>query len=151
MRVLDVRPDLHRAEHADLYQRFAQFTMQRLGERHNTVLGDRVGTQSCIGDEARERCREDDVRTPGGPHDRWEKHLDTMNGTPEIDADHPLPVLVRCVDQRPRGSHAGVEEQDVDGAEVLTCARCKALDVRTLGDVSTDWQHLGAGRQFRCS
>ena len=94
-----------------------QLSPQDLGEGHHAVLGDAVRAQSKVRDEPGERRREQNMAAlPLGDEARQER-LDAVDRSPQVDVEHPSPVIVGHLQDGPADGHAGVVEHDVHGAE----------------------------------
>jgi hypothetical protein len=78
-------------------------------------------------------------------HDRHEGP-DTVDDTPEIDSQHPLPVGDRELPGRLACRDARVVADYVDGAERRQRLLSQGFDIAGLRDVRPDGQHLGALR-----
>ena len=70
-----------------------------------------------------------------------------MDHAPEVDADHPLPVLERDLPGRAAGVHTGVVAEHVDGPEVLDGTRGERVDRGGGSDVGGNADDLGGGRR----
>ena len=111
-------------------------TGQRLGQADDAVFGDAVGPEADIGHQAGKRCGERDMATRTLLEQPRQKRLDSMDGAPQVDIDHPAPVVMRHLRDRTRDDNAGVAEDDVDLAEKPKCLVRKVNHLIEMSDVA---------------
>ena len=115
----------------------AQIIEQRLAEGHHRVLADAVSAQ--VG-----RCHQpshaggvDDVTLPRRvlicrcQHQRCED-ADAVDDTPQVDVEHPLPVIEREVRDATHRSDSGVVAHNVDATELRLNLVGQALHISRL-------------------
>ena len=66
-----------------------------------------------------------------------------MHNAPDIDAQHPLPVLDRVLPDQAAGAHTGVVEHEVRRAETRGHGIGKALHLGFVGNIDLARQHGG--------
>ena len=124
--------DRARAEHAHPDRQLVdgQLLGQRLGDRHDRRLGRRVGP-----DEGHPAEQPGDGR---GVHDVGRRALlaedrqeavDAVDHAPEVDVDHPVPVVERLVGDQVEGGHPGVVAQHVHPAEPVQRRGREPVDI----------------------
>ena len=115
---------------------------QRFRKAADRELGAIVDAGHARGEEARHRRGVDDVAAePALLHPRHEG-LDAVDHALEVDAEHPVPILVGGIVDRPEQVHAGIIEEKRDRAHPrlgLVGGRGEAF---ARGDVEPDPGHL---------
>ncbi len=126
----DVRVHGARAQHRCVQRRLRRSKLPLEGrhERDHPVLGDVVGARRPTGNQPGDRRGRVDV-----PFalllDEREERLHAIDRSPKVDAEHPLPVVDRCLAHRGEGPDPGVVAKHVDRAEPVERRLGECFDV----------------------
>ena len=115
-----------RAQHAgaDLVADKTQVLIQRFAQRHHRMLADVVNAHIGRVEQAGHAGGVDDMALPRRVFRRRVEHhrreqANTVDDAPQIDAEHPLPVLDGVFPDQPARADAGVVEDEMRRAEML--------------------------------
>src|ERR1700761_3543821 len=82
----------------------------RFSASPTTPFRDAVGAEADVGHQAGERRGEGDVAAGALLEQPGQERLDGMDRAPQVNVDHPAPVVVRHLRDRTRDHNAGVAE-----------------------------------------
>ncbi|MNE00990.1 hypothetical protein D3C80_934150 [compost metagenome] len=111
------------------------------------MLGRTVDAAAWHRQQAGDRGGVDDVAVILLRQHARDKTADAMGHAHDVDADHPLPILLGGGPQRATDQYPGVVEQQVRGAEARIGRKRQLLDLLRLGDITFHRQHARARRQ----
>ena len=137
-RVVDVGVDTAGAEHGDTDSVFGKFDGQGLADPDHRVFRRAVDTD--IGDcrQAADRGCVDDVTAFAlFAHSRNEG-ANAVHYAHHVDAEQPVPVVVRRVDERAIGDHPGVVAEQMDCAESVPGGSGERVNGFPIADVTAD-------------
>ena len=89
-----------------------------LGEMRETRLAGAVGGSQRRGAKSRDRRDVDDCTTPMFAHQRC-RSLRAYKRPAEIDGEHAIPVVLRCLQQWLEDRYAGIVDEGIEPAESL--------------------------------
>ena len=140
--LVDLALDEARADHRDADAVRQQAPAQRVRQPVHRELRRRVDARSRAGDEGGHRRRVDDVPALPVRLDPGHERDDAVDDTAEVDAEHPVPVLVRGVGDVVEEVDAGVVAEDVDVPEDALGLVGGACERLAIGHVELDRVHV---------
>jgi hypothetical protein len=121
-------------------------SVEDLHQRDHAVLRDAVWPESDVGDHARKGRGRREVAALALLDDALGEGLDAVDDAPEVDVDHPAPVVVGHAHDRAAHRDARVEEYDVHAAHRIECSVGQGVDRLAVADVAHDALRLHAER-----
>ncbi len=142
--LVDLALDEARADHRDADPVRQQAPAQRVGQPVHRELRRRVDARARAGDERGHRGRVDDVPALPVRLDPRHEGDDAVDDAAEVDAEHPVPVLVRRVGDVVEEVDAGVVAEDVHVPEDALGLVGGTRERLAVGDVQLDRVHVAA-------
>jgi hypothetical protein len=138
----DRRVDHPRADRGDPDAVPAQLVAQRFGETQDGELRRAVGEQRLAGDVSGGGREVDHVTAAAALDHCGHEIVAPVDHAPKIDADDPVPIIQRHVEQARAQADAGVVHQDVDGVDPRVHRRGEVAHLVAISDVDPVCEHI---------
>ena len=140
------RRDLGWTHDCDVDAARCELAAERLGEREHAGLRGAVGGVAVARRDRRHRGHEHELASRPEQRERRGRHVARAE---EVHAQHPLEILLREVDERPRTRDAGAIEDEVGRADLLGGPAKGLRDRCGVGDVGEMPGHAAFGIRAR--